>query len=50
MTLSRAMGVPVIGKVTGKGSEKNVYRIHFKLEDLSYEAYYDYPESITRVK
>lgn len=50
MAMSRAMGVPVIGKVTGKGTYSNTYRVTFKLEDLTYDAYYDYPESITRVK
>jgi hypothetical protein len=50
IAMSRAMGVPVIGKVTGKGIYSNTYRVLFKLEDLTYEAYYDYPESITRVK
>lgn len=50
IAMSRVMGVPVIGKVTGKGAYSNTYRVSFNLEDLTYEAYYDYPEGITSVK
>lgn len=50
MALLRSMGVPVIGEVTGRGIDSNTYRVRFKSEGLTYEAYYDYPEGITRVK